>query len=419
MTDVDVAIVGAGAAGIAACRALLEAGLTVQVMEARDRIGGRAHTDHGLGLPADMGAAWLHFAEDNAFTTIARDAGFTVIQREPNWGPDAFVGIRSPTPKERERAAADWDRYKGLIDAAADAGRDVAVGDLLPMDDFRRRFDAVMTWAVGVESTAVSTLDLARYAESTHNWAVAEGLGSVVARSASRLPITLRAPVTAIRWDDQSVQLDTPAGTVRARAAIVTVPTAVLAAGSIAFVPQLPARSIAALDALPLGVVNKVFFRVDDAVLPFADTTQLIGTDDSSRTGSYTVRPAGQPVIAGFFGGDLSWELEQRGELEGFARDELQRIFGVELVRAIRATLTTGWGSDPWARGSYSAARPGQADQRAALADPVAPTLSFAGEACSRTFYGTLHGAWLSGREAAARLIAHFDKLGYVARSQT
>ncbi len=156
---------------------------------------------------------------------------------------------------------------------------------------------------------------------------------------------------------------------------------------------------------------------MEEGLLPFAGTTQLIGTDTTSRTASYTVRPAGQPLIAAFFGGELSRELEQRGELAAFASDELKRIFGAELVGGIIATQATGWGSDPWAKGSYSAARPGQADQRAVLAEPVSPTLCFAGEACSREHYGTLHGAWQSGRKAARRLIAHLEKLGYVSRS--
>ena len=80
MTQVDVVIVGAGAAGIAACPALLDAGLTVQVLEARDRVGGRAHTIHLRDCPVDMGAAWLHFAAENAFTT---DRGRGWIHRHP------------------------------------------------------------------------------------------------------------------------------------------------------------------------------------------------------------------------------------------------------------------------------------------------------------------------------------------------
>jgi monoamine oxidase len=417
MSSVDVVIVGAGAAGIAACRMLQAAGLNVRVLDARYRVGGRAHTEQMLGLPVDMGAAWLHFAEENAFTGIAQEGGFTVIRREPNWGGEALVGARVPTAQEREQVGQSWARYYALIEAAAEAGRDVAVSDVLPADEFRARFDAVMTWAVGVESRDISTVDLARYAESTHNWAVAQGLGSVVAHSAAGMPVTLGAQVTAIRWEDNSVRVDTPRGAIRARAAIVTVPTTVLANDDIKFSPHLPARFGSAFRAIPLGVVNKVFVRVEEGALPFAGTTQLIGADNTSRTASYTVRPAGQPLVAAFFGGELSQELEQRGELEAFACDELQRIFGADLVRGIIATQATGWGQDPWAKGSYSAARPGQADQRTVLGEPVSPTLSFAGEACSREHYGTLHGAWQSGRKAARRLIAHLEKLGYVSRS--
>ncbi|MNC94065.1 hypothetical protein D3C83_108330 [compost metagenome] len=88
---------------------------------------------------------------------------------------------------------------------------------------------------------------------------------------------------------------------------------------------------------------------VGEARLPFANTTQLIGTDSTSRTGSYTVRPAGQPVIAAFFGGELSRELERTGELEGFAREELKRIFGADLLRGMTETRATGWGwPRPW-----------------------------------------------------------------------
>ncbi|MBK9252303.1 MAG: FAD-dependent oxidoreductase [Proteobacteria bacterium] len=104
-------------------------------------------------------------------------------------------------------------------------------------------------------------------------------------------------------------------------------------------------------------------------------------------------------------GGDLSKELESRGELEAFAREELRGIFGARIDAQLASARSTAWGGDPFSLGSGSAARPGHADARAALAQPVAPNLCFAGEACSAPYYGTLHGAWPSGQAAAEPLL--------------
>ena len=405
MSDYDVIIVGAGAAGIAAARRLREAGRRCVLLEARARPGGRAVTDHSLDAPADLGAAWLHFAEDNAWTQLAEQAGCQVIRREPGWGAQTWLGAQPPTEEQRAAAAAGYARYNALIEAAAQAGRDVSVASVLPRDDYRPRFDAVMTWAVGAESRDVSTLDLARYADSTHNWAVREGLGTVVARAAAGLEITLGAAVTAISWGGPGVRVESTAGTLSADAAIVTVPTSILAAGSIRFDPPLPSAWRQAAENLPLGIVNKVFFALGPECAEIGESRNFIGRTDTSRTCTYTLFPAQQPLLMAYFGGDLSRELEMRGELEGFARDELQRIFGAQFVTHLGAARSTAWGSDPHALGSYSAARPGYAEDRQTLARPVAPQLCFAGEACSREYYGTLHGAWLSGRAAAESLL--------------
>jgi monoamine oxidase len=405
MSDYDVIIVGAGAAGIAAARRLRERGRRCILLEARARPGGRAVTDHSLDAPADLGAAWLHFAQDNALTHLAEQAGCQVIRREPGWGADTWIGAQPPTDEQRAAAATNYHRYHLLIEAAAAAGRDVPVASILPQDEYRPRFDAVMTWAVGVESRDVSTLDLARYADSTHNWAVREGLGTVVAQAAAGLDIALQSTVIAIHWAGPGVRVESTNGTLAAGAAIVTVPTAVLAADHIRFNPPLPSPWRQAAENLPLGVANKVFFALGPECAASGEWRNFIGRSDTSRTCTYTLFPAQQPLLVAYFGGDLSRELEARGELEAFARDELRNIFGAQFLTHLGAARSTAWGSDPHALGSYSAARPGYADDRLTLARAVAPQLCFAGEACSSEYYGTLHGAWLSGQAAADSLL--------------
>jgi monoamine oxidase len=405
MSVFDVAIIGAGAAGIAAARRLLAAGRRVVVLEARGRAGGRAVTDHSLGVPADLGAAWLHFATINAWTPLAEAAGFTIPRREPNWGPGAWIGDRAPTPAESAAAGAAYMRYHGLIDAAAAAGRDVALTEVLPQDHYRPRFDAVMTWAVGVESREVSTLDLQRYAESEHNWPVPAGLGTVVATIARELPIHCGAQVSAIDWGGEVVRIDSTLGRIEATAAIVTVPTSVLARGAIRFTPALPPGHEEAFANLPLGVCNKVFFRILGGRFAGGTARHFLGAAHTSRTCSWLANAADQPLLLAYFGGDLSRELEQRGELALFARDELKRLFGTAVLDELGAALSTAWGGDAHSLGSYSAAKPGHAHCREQLALPVSPRLHFAGEAASVHYYGTLHGAWLSGTAAAERLL--------------
>jgi monoamine oxidase len=405
MSDIDVIIVGAGAAGIAAAHALSAAGKRCVLLESRARPGGRAITDHSLGAPADLGAAWLHFADTNAWTGLAQQAGCEVIRTEPGWGAAAWIGNTPPTAEQRASAAAGYETYNALIEAAAAAGRDVAVSEVLPVDGYRVRFDAVMTWAVGVESTEVSTLDLSRYADSPHNWAVREGLGTVVAHAAEGLDVRLRTTVTDINWSGDTVRVSSSAGSMSARAVIITIPTSVLATGAIRFTPALPAAWREAAENLPLGVANKVFFQLPPGSFEPGEPRHFLGRGDTSRTCSYLLFPARQPLLCAYFGGDLSKELEARGELEQFARDELRGIFGERAGSMLGAARVTAWGTDPCSLGSYSAARPGHADARAALAQPVAPNLLLAGEACSTEFYGTLHGAWLSGQAAALSLL--------------
>jgi len=406
MTVLDACVVGAGAAGLAAARELARAGLTVRVLEARARVGGRAWTDvETFGVPIDRGCAWLHCADRNPWTAFARAQAYTVVERSPDW--QRHIGREPLSPERRARWDAEWQRAEGAIEAAGRAGRDVPASAVLPADlEFRTLFDAIMSWAMGVDTAELSTADYTAYEDTEINWAVREGLGAVVARAARGLDVVLDCPVLAIDWSGPRVRVTTGQGLVECRTVVVTVPTTLLARGTPRFSPALPADYDEAFGGLTLGVANKVFVDVAPGVLPLAGTVHIVASDTTTRTASVTVRPAGHELLLVFFGGAYARELETAGALESTARDELVRLFGSDLGRQIRRTTATAWLSDPWARGSYSAARPGFARCRTVLAVPVADRVFFAGEACSANFFSTAHGAYATGLAAADAALA-------------
>jgi monoamine oxidase len=399
-----VVIVGAGAAGIAAARELRHLRRDAILLEARDRVGGRAWTEsHSLGVPIDHGCAWLHSAERHPLTRYAQENGFHVIERSAQWR--SRVGNRELTADERLRWYEAYQRYEDMLASAARQGRDVSAADVLPNDEYRPQFDAVMGWLMGVDTEYVSTLDYDRYDNSELNYPVREGLGAVVAHAAAGLDVRLSQRVTRVEWSGTGVRVVANGGTLEAGAVIITVPTTVLATTPIEFAPALPPVYAEAFERVPLGADNKVFFEFEPGALPPGDMLHFVGSDRTSRTASYALRPAGHELLLAYFGGSLARELEVSHSLESFAREELGNVFGNDLIKKIRRATQTSWSSDPFAQGSYSAARPGYAHMREQLNVPIANKIFFAGEACSIRDFGTVHGAWVSG-ERAARAVA-------------
>ncbi len=412
MSEVDVIVVGAGAAGISAARRLGEAGRQVRVLEARDRVGGRAWTNtSAFGIPLDMGAAWLHSADRNPWVDYARQQGLVIDERPPQWG--AYLGAARLSDAQRAEAGEAIGRYEGLLREAALHGSDVAIADLLPQDRYRARFDSIVTFLTGAESVQVSNLDYVNYVDSDTdiNWAVKGGFGSLIARAAAGLDVRLSTPVREIDARGPRVRVSTDAGVIEARAVIVTVPTRVLTAGDIRFRPSLPPDVADALAAIPLGANSKVFFRMTPGSLPFAESTTFMSPRESSRVGSYQAWPGGEEVLQAFFGGDLARDLEASGEIGQFAREELAQIFGSAFLRDIQDSLATDWIRDPWTLGSYSYALPGQAHRRLQLSEPLHGRVFLAGEANSIDAAGTVHGARDSGVRAAEQALVVLDKI--------
>jgi monoamine oxidase len=252
----------------------------------------------------------------------------------------------------------------------------------------------------------VSARDFGRYDDSGVNWRVVEGYGAVIAAHGAGLPMVLGCPVRLIDHSGLRLRVETQLGAITADAAIVTVPSGLIAAEQILFTPALPEK-VAAAAGLPLGLADKMFLSLSDAD-EFPKESRLFGRTDRTGTGVYHLRPFGRPQIEAYFGGRLAAELETAGDAAflDFALTELVGLLGGSFARRVKLLGLHRWGTDPFSRGSYSHALPGKADCRALLAAPVDNRLFFAGEACSFGDYSTAHGAYLTGAAAANLAIA-------------
>jgi monoamine oxidase len=404
--DIDVAVIGAGAAGIAAGRRLAGAGVNYVLLEARSRVGGRAWTKTAGGFPLDLGCGWLHSGDRNPWTQIAEHSGFTIDRTPAPWTADKHD--QSFTDEEYRAYRAAANAFYARLDAAGEEARDRPASDFLePGGRWNALLNAISTYANGTELELVSVRDFAHYADDNVNWRVREGYGAMIAPSGAALPVVLNCAVGGIDHSATALKIETPRGILNAKVAIVTLPTALLAREAIRFNPLLPEKLNAAA-GLPLGLADKVVLAIDrpDEIPP---ESRVFGRTDRTGTGAYHLRPFGRPVIEGFFGGRLARELEQEGEgaLARFAIKELVGQFGNSMRPRLRPLIATGWSKERYSQGSYSHALPGNAGLREILARPVDNRLFFAGEACSAESFSTAHGAYETGiAEAEAALAA-------------
>ena len=409
-STVDVAIIGAGAAGLGAAHALKDSGLSVIVLEARDRVGGRAYTIQAApDVVFDVGCGWLHSADKNTFVPVAEKLGFEINRDLPPWRERAY-GKAFPQ-EDRNDFIRALDEFYDRAEAAAEKARrenrdEPAKLYLEPGNRWNPMIDAISTYINGAELDRVSLLDMDAYEDTNLNWRVRRGYGALVAAYGASCPLALDCAVTLIDHSARQVRIETTRGTLTAGKVIVTVPTNLIADEAIRFHPALPAK-VDAARGLPLGLADKVTLALaEPEALP--KEGNLRAATMRTEMGTYHLRPFGQPCIEGFFGGRFARKLEDAGDgaICAAAIDEIAGLLGNDFRSKLKPLAQSRWAHDPWARGSYSHALPGHAGDRAVLAAPVDGRLFFAGEATSPNFFSTAHGARDSGERAAKEVLA-------------
>jgi monoamine oxidase len=409
-SSIDVAIIGAGAAGLGAARALTNSGLTFVMLEARNRLGGRGHTVMAApDVVFDAGCGWLHSADRNSFVAIAEGLNFEVNKDLPPWRDRAVFNAFPRADREDFMHSLD-EFFERLHEAGKEAVRRGQDGPadryLEPGNRWNPMIDAVSTYINGAELDRVSVLDFDAYEDTNINWRVRRGYGALMTAYGASLPVAFDCNVTLIDHAGPRLRIETSQGTLAADKVIITVPTNLIADEAIRFHPMLPDKVDAAAK-LPLGLADKVTLALDEPeALP--KDGNLRGATMRREMGTYHIRPFGQPCIEGFFGGRYARSLEDEGDgaIAAASIDEIVSFLGSDFRRKLKPLRESRWAHDPFARGSYSHALPGHADKRAVLAAPVDGRMFFAGEATSPNFFSTAHGARDSGERAVKEVLA-------------
>lgn len=436
-----VIVIGAGMAGLAAARELAARGNDVVVLESRHRVGGRVATDRSLGVPVDLGATWIEGARDNPIARLARAVGARTVVDEDD-DPFAYDHDgRRLSGRERREIAEEFAALRE--DVRVPARGDVSIGEALrtalageSLSDFERR---ALDWAVATLETDTAE-DVARL--SLLAYGADEAFGGddlflpngydelargLAARSDVRFGRVVRRVVaspTRVRVETEPLARDPQCTTschaprasdpapqaeaFEADLALVTLPLGVLKAGAVVFEPPLPEAKRTAIGRLGVGTLNCVFLLFPRVFWP-AEARSL---GYLSRTkGEFPEivcwnHVSGAAGLKAYTGGDYARSLDARptAEVTGRFLAILRQIFGAAVPDPVGA-VRSRWSLDHFARGSYSHVPVGAAMRDYdALAAPAGARLFFAGEATSRAYPGTVHGAYLSGMRAAREI---------------
>jgi monoamine oxidase len=410
-TDVDLVMIGAGAAGITAARTALAFGASCMVLEARDRVGGRVHTDASLGPHFDAGAAYIHFCERNPWVREARRVGIETRPWRGFMHFEPFIGgVRVPEEavlRRRRVREGFWTHLESIEDQ--DLDQPIAEAALVLQDEGRDAITDMSRLGLGEDPQHVSLRDYMALWDGPDR-IVPQGYGTLVRAAAAGLPIRLDCPVSQINRTAAGFEVLTAKGTIKARAVVLTVSVGVLKAGHIGLPSGLSADFIAGLDGLGMGALTKVALAFDGERFGIPQGADKIALDAPEGSMTFELWPFDQNLVLAVSGGQGGRRLIAQGEAASV--DEVARIFSTIIGRDCRPHLRggrlSGWWGDPYSEGSYAYAKPDQHHARAKLLETGIEGFYYAGEATAGGRFGacmTVAGASYAGWDAVKKAL--------------
>jgi monoamine oxidase len=420
----SVVVIGAGLAGLAAARELRRQGHEVVVVEARERIGGRIWTSTKWpDMPLDLGASWIHGVSSNPLSGLADEV--QAKRLTTSYDRAITYNTSGQTLSAAEDARLDalrkqvFKALKQAQDSDADASIRQVIAPLLQQFDAsseaHRFINFILSAEIEQEYSGSASQLSAQWYDSAKSFKggdvlFAQGFRVITEFLAKDLQIELGQVVQEIQRQQASVRVLTQKTEFVADHVLVTLPLGVLQAQAVRFLPELPRDKRDAIARLGMGVLNKCYLRFQDAFWP-ADVDWLEHV--SARHGEWTEwvsfkRAANMPILWGFNAADRGREVEawSDAQMVASAMQTLRSIFGPGIPDPIDYQVTR-WASDPFSLGSYSYNPVGAAPNiRKLLAAPLGTRLSFAGEATEHDYFGTAHGAYLSGLRAAREILS-------------